>query len=566
MNDTAKRAVLAAVLVLVAPYLCLAEARKHALLVGVGHYTYLPSATLEGPPNDLRAMQRALTESWGFDPRNVTVLLDKDATKAAILGAIDRLAESTKPSDFVFLYFSGHGTSGYDRSFKDVGIDGNSGALIPADFKPGPADRLKEGLIIGSRDLRPRLEKIEKDRKLFVLFDSCFSGNAARLVFAVGQARYVAPTELVGDARALQHTEEEGPPPSGPPEAPEVPYPYTNLVYISAASKSEKAMDIDSRALRSGRAQTVDDQPHGALTNAFLLGLSGAADTNRDRKITYGELYQFVRDTVMQQFPHQPQLLVPAATREELLAAPVLATPTRPGASASGPAKLSAARPTLRVKTADLPADLARKIGATPGVTLTTSDGAYDLLVTQGPQGFKLYHASGDELAGYQAGQGAEVVERVARQVAVEELIGLAYPDQDFNVTVEIPGNRGFLKRGDQFVIDFAAEKDSHVLLFNVDSGGFVSVLYPFTKAEARPARKGRVPAAPDALRVSPPFGTEYLKVFAFAEKPAGFDRWIEASFSAKGPELDELLKMLRTAKGRKAQARLKVVTRASAR
>jgi hypothetical protein len=569
MRKAARRAALAAVIVLLGSSLCLAQARKHAILVGVGHYTYLPTATLEGPPNDIRAMQRVLTESWGFDPRNVTVLQDKDATKTAILSAIDRLAETTKPADFIFLYFSGHGTSGYDRTFKDVGIDGNSGALIPADFKPGPVDRLKEGLIIGSRDLRPRFEKIEKDRKLFVLFDSCFSGNAARLVFAVGQARYVAPTELVGDARALQHTEEEGPPPSGPPEAPEVPYPYANLLYISAASKSEKAMDIDSRALRSGRAQTVDDQPHGALTNAFLLGLSGAADTNRDRKITYGELYQFVRDTVMQQFPHQPQLLAPAMTREELLASPVLATTTRPsGASASGPAKVPAAtgKASLRVKTADLPAELARKIGATPGVTLTTGDGAYDLLVTQGPQGFKLYHASGDELAAYQAGQAGEVVERVARQVAVQELIGLDYPDQDFNVTLEIPGNRGFLKQGDQFVIDFAAEKDSHVLLFNVDNGGFVSVLYPFTKAEARPARKGRVPAAPDALRVSPPFGTEYLKVFAFVEKPAGFDRWIEASFSAKGPELDELLKMLRTAKGRKAQARLKVVTRASAR
>ena len=565
MRNAVKLSSLAAVTVLLGSSIGLAQPRKHAVLVGVGHYTYLPSATLEGPPNDIRAMQRVLTESWGFDPGNITVLQDKDATRAAILAAIDRLAESTRPNDFVFLYFSGHGTSGYDRSFRDVGIDGNSGALIPADFKPGPAERLKEGLIIGSRDLRPRFEKIEKDRKLFVLFDSCFSGNAARLVFAVGKARYVAPDELVGDPRALQHTEEEGPPPSGPPEAPEVPYPYTNLLYISAASKSEKAMDIDSRALRSGRAQTVDDQPHGALTNAFLLGLNGAADTNHDRKITYGELYQFVKDTVMQSFPHQPQLLVPAANREQLLAGPVLASPARPSA-ASGPPKVSAAKPALRVKTAELAPDLARKVGATPGVTLTTGDGAYDVLVTQGPQGFKLYHASGDELAAYQPGQASEVVERVARQVAVQELIGLDYPDQDFNVTVEIPGNRGFLKQGDQFVIDFAAEKDSYVLLFDVDNGGFVSVLYPFTKAEARPARKGRVPQAPDALRVSPPFGTEYLKIFAFAEKPVGFDRWIEASFSAKGPELDELLKMLRSAKGRKAQARLKVVTRASAR
>lgn len=586
MSHRTKAAALATVLALLGPAPTFAEAHKHAILVGVGNYMYLPRAALEGPPHDVRTLQRVLTEDWGFDPRNIVVLLDKAATKAAILAAVDRLAESTKPSDFVFLYFSGHGTSGYDRLFKDVGIDGNSGALIPADFRPGPVERLKEGLIIGSRDLRPRLERIDKDRKLFVVFDSCFSGNTARMVFATGQARYVPPTELLApgsDARALVHTaEDEGPATPGPPEAPEAPYPYSNVIYISAASKSEKAMDISSIALRTGRVRTVDDQPHGALTNALLEGLSGAADTNRDGKITYGELYQFAKDRVTQSFPHQPQLLAPTVGRDALLRAPVLST----AGSAAGPPPVTVLRPqaasapspppkvsgplpreqspSLKVKTVEVAADLARRIAALPGVSLMTGPGAYDLLVTEGALGFKLYHGSGDELASYRAGETAAVLERVARQVAVLELINLTYPDQDFNVTVDIPGNRGFLKERDQFVIDFSAERDSHVLLFDVDSGGTVSVLYPFSKDEARPVRKGRIPPSPDSLRVSPPFGTEYLKVVAFAEKPAGFDRWIEASFSPMQSELDELLKMLRTARGRKAQARLKVVTRGS--
>jgi hypothetical protein len=502
------------------------------------------------------------------------VLLDKAATKAAILAAVDELSESTKPSDFVLLYFSGHGTSGYDRAFKDVGIDGNSGALIPADFRPGSLASLKEGLIIGSRDLKPRLQKIDKDRRVFVVFDSCFSGNTARTVFAAGQARYVPPTELVSlaDARALVHTDEdEGPAAPGPPEAPEAPYPYTNVIYISAASKSERAMDISTIALRTGRVRTVDDQPHGALTNALLEGLSGAADTNRDGKITYDELYQFTKDRVTQSFPHQPQLLAPTLGREALLKATVLSTV---GASPGPPAPLvlrppvpSAANPpgpSLRVKTVEVAPDLVGKIGALPGVTLTTGPGPYDLLVTEGPLGFKLYHGSGDELASYRAGDTTAVVERIARQGPVLELINFTYPDQDFNVSLDVPGNRGFLKERDQFVIDFSAERDSHILVFDIDSGGTVSVLYPFTKEEAKAVRKGRIPAPPDSLRVSPPFGTEYLKIVAFVEKPAGFDRWIEATFSPIQPDLDELLKMLRTSRGRKAQARLKVVTRAS--
>ena len=544
------------------------QGRKYALLIGVGSYTYLPRSSLEGPPHDVRTLQRVLTQEWGFDPRDVVVLLDREATKAAILGALDRLASETRPSDYVFVYFSGHGTSGYDRTFKDVGIDGNSGALIPADFRPGPLPRLKESLIIGSRDLKPRLELLDKDRKLFVVFDSCFSGNAARMLFATGDARYIPPTELVESqgARALVHTEEDdsGPPLPGPPEAPETPYPYRNLIYISAASKSEKAVDISSAALRTGRVRTVDDQPHGALTNALLEGLSGTADTNRDGRVTYGELYEYAKGKVSESFPHQPQLLVPSVGREALLTAPVLgaaeAPPTTPAMAVLRPQAASPAK--LGVKLLEIAPTVAARVAALPGVRLVTGSGPYDILLTQGPLGFKLYHPSGDELASYPAGDEASVLERVARQVAVQALVDLAYPDQRFNVTVEVPGNRGFLSEHEPFVIDFAAERDSHVLLFDIDAGGTVSVLYPFSRDEARALRRGRIPPAPDSLRVSPPFGTEYLKIVAFVEKPPDFDRWIGAHFAPTAPQLEELLRMLRSAGGAKSQARLKIVTR----
>lgn len=201
-------------------------------------------------------------------------------------------------------------------------------------------------------------------------------------------------------------------------------------------------------------------------------------------------------------------------------------------------------------------------------MTVTTGAGAYELLVVQDGQGFKLVHPSGDEIATFEPSQLAEVLKRISRQVAVQALIDLKFPDQDFNATVEIPGNRGFLKQGEPFTIEFSAERDSHVLLVDIDNEGYVSVLYPFSAEEARPVRKGRVPSSGE-LKVSPPFGTDYVKVVAFQEKPAGFDRWMGASgqhFSPTGPELAQLLRMITTAKGSKAQARLKVVTRGAGR
>lgn len=542
-----------------------AQGSKHALLVGVGRYTHLPQATLEGPPHDLAALRKALTERWGFPPGNVTVLQDAEATKGAILSAVDALATTSRPGDFVFVYFSGHGTSGYDKEFKEVGIDGASGALIPADFKPGPPQALKDGLIIGSRDLKPRFLQLDRDRKLFVAFDSCFSGNAARSLFAAGKERYVPVSKLVaaGSARALGSFGDEEQGSFGAQTARDAPYPYSNLVYVSAASKAEKAMDIDSSALQSGRVQTVDGQPHGAMTNALLLGLSGAANTNQDASITYGELYQFVKDRVTQGFPHQPQLLAPeggALLQQPILGGGRAAAPARPP---QPPPTASASVSTFRVKLDQVAPAVARGIEAQPGVRLTTG-AAYDLLVVQGPQGFKLVHGSGDVLASYGPEKGAEVAARVGRQVAVAQLVDLDFPGQDFNVTVTVPGNRGFLRRGEPFTIEFTSERDAHLLLFDVDNEGYVTVLYPYDAAEMRPTRRGRIPSDGGELKVSPPFGTDYLKLVAFRQKPAGFERWKGADdlhLSPTGPELGQLLQMIRSAPGGKAQARLKIVT-----
>jgi hypothetical protein len=539
---------------------------KHALLVGVGRYSYLPKATLEGPPFDVQGLQAVLTR-FGFDPRNISVLLDEKATRPAILAAIDELAARTRPGDFVFIYFSGHGTSGYDPALKDVGLDGATGALVPADFKPGSPADLKKGLIIGSRDLRPLLERLDGQRDVLVAFDSCFSGNAAREIFAAGQARYVAPAELVtaeGRAVATFAGEDE---PFGAQTAKDPPFPYQTVVYLSAASKSERAMDIGSSLIRSGRVKTVDGQPHGAFTNAFIEGLNGSADTNRDGTVTNEELYRFVKDEVTEHFPHQPQLLMPEKSRDALLRSPVFG-----GVRAAAPAPIPPpSRPSppaspgsFRVKIQGLAPALAATITGIPGVTVTSGAGAYDLLVVHDDQGFKLVHPSGDEIGTYEPSQIAEVLQRISRQVAVQTLIDLRFPDQDFNATVEIPGNRGFLKQGEPFTIAFSAERDSHVLLMDIDSQGYVSVLYPFDAEEARPVRKGRVPASGE-LKVTPPFGTDYVKIVAFQEKPVGFDHWMGASgqhFSPTGPELASLLRMITTAKGSKAQARVKVVTR----
>jgi hypothetical protein len=338
-----------------------------------------------------------------------------------------------------------------------------------------------------------------------------------------------------------------------------LPFPYQNLIYISAASKSESARDITSSEITRGELTTVDGQPHGALTNSLLEGLSGAADSNGDHTLSYGELYAYVREHVSETFPHQPQLLAPETRRDAVLAKGVMAGGGAP-APAAAPSGKRPREGDLRVKLDGVPAAVSKKVQGMKGVAVVDS-GAYDVLVAPAKQGLAIYHESGDVIATLDNASADAVADRLQKQIAVRALLDLKFEGQDFNVTVRVPGNRGFLRKGDPFTIEAEAERPAVFLLIDVDTSGHVSVLFPFSEAELGAQRKVRVPPEPDALRVSPPYGTEYLKVFAFAQKPAGVDKWLKESFDATDPKLGRLVDWLQSMKGSRASDRLKVVT-----
>jgi len=547
-----KRALLALVALLALPGVVAADGQRYALLIGIGDYTG-GVTDLEGPPHDLDAIRQLLIEQWGFSPEHIQELLYSEATRARILAGIDSLQESTRPGDFIFLYFSGHGTSSYELT--DVGLDGNTGALVPSDLDLQATD-LREELIVGSRDLRPRLERLDRDRHIFAAFDACYSGAAVRSLRAVGRPRYVAlPT------RSFSAGFETEPMEFGALTAKSEPYPYQNLLYVSAAARFEAARDVTTSDIQARRATTVDGRPHGAFTNALLAGLSGAADTNADGVLTYGELYEFLRNEVSERFPQQPQLLAPEGDAGAARDMPVLGVQA-PTKTASRPV---AAPGPLRVRLEGVSSEVESRVSALQGVERASADGVYDVLLALEDGAYRLYHGSGDVLASYSVGQSDEAVERVAREVKVRRLLDLRFEKQDFNVSVSIPGHRGFLTRDEQFSIELAAEAEAHLLLLNVDSQGHVSVLYPFEPEELRATRAASV-GAPEELRVSPPFGTEHLKLFAFRQKPPGLEHWIEASFSPLDPQLDRLIEQVSAAPGSKAEGRLKLVTRETVR
>ncbi|MCP4108871.1 MAG: caspase family protein, partial [Desulfobacteraceae bacterium] len=161
--------------------LSITRAANHALLIGIGSYPGLSAMQqLEGPPFDVESLRNVLEKSFGFPPANVTTLVNGQASRTGILNALDNLVPATKPDDFIFLYFSGHGTSSYDPDRKEWGLDPLSGALMPSDFKTGEIKDMVAQLIIGTRDIKPRLMKLDKDRRILAVFDACFSELTVR--------------------------------------------------------------------------------------------------------------------------------------------------------------------------------------------------------------------------------------------------------------------------------------------------------------------------------------------------------------------------------------------------
>jgi hypothetical protein len=139
----------------------------HALVVAVAAYpkvTPLPAAVL----NDAREVAAVLMSPvhCGYNPNNVTLLLDAQATLDALRRELAALATRAKPDDTVMLFFSGHGARLGDPANQES-------ALIPYDCDPANA----ASTVLSEAELSAAIASITAQR-LVVLIDACHSGGA----------------------------------------------------------------------------------------------------------------------------------------------------------------------------------------------------------------------------------------------------------------------------------------------------------------------------------------------------------------------------------------------------
>ncbi|MGB5959972.1 MAG: caspase family protein [Coleofasciculaceae cyanobacterium] len=157
--------------------------RKLALLVGINSYIKDP---LEGCLNDLDLQRNLLIHRFGFNPKDILVLSDKDATREGILTAFEEhLIKQAKPGDVVVYHYSGHGSRIFDPNpiVVEPGKEGMNGTFVPVDGNL-PAGYPEVGGSV--QDIMGHtlflLMSALKSENVTVVLDSCFSGGGTREV------------------------------------------------------------------------------------------------------------------------------------------------------------------------------------------------------------------------------------------------------------------------------------------------------------------------------------------------------------------------------------------------
>lgn len=138
---------------------------RHALVIGIGHYSDPRIPVLRGVERDMASV-RQLTRAMAIPDANVSVLRDGQASAERIRAAIRALDAKVRDGDRVFVYYSGHGTRWYDPSIKD---DGCTEGLLAADGQALTNVEL-------ARALAPMARRADK---MMVFYDACFSGGVA---------------------------------------------------------------------------------------------------------------------------------------------------------------------------------------------------------------------------------------------------------------------------------------------------------------------------------------------------------------------------------------------------
>lgn len=142
----------------------------HALVVGIAEYQRVNKLP---PVRDAQGIGGLLVDPsrCGYAPENVRLLLDGQATQAAVREALAQIAARSDEESTAFVYWSGHGGRVDSGPYADQ-------YLLPVDTLYESDESLAQTAISGA-ELTTALQAIAA-RKVVIIFDCCHAGGIGR--------------------------------------------------------------------------------------------------------------------------------------------------------------------------------------------------------------------------------------------------------------------------------------------------------------------------------------------------------------------------------------------------
>jgi len=312
---------------------------KWALVVGISDYTHFGDeigGDLPGAANDARAVADVLINRYGFDPDNVKLVLDGEATRDRLVSELSGwLPSVARPGDLVWFYFAGHGSQAWDMDGDED--DGLDETVCPADVMRGNTE-----MDILDDEIGVWLNQIPTDN-VVVVWDKCHAKSSTRAVTPFARPRSldrdvkkdVAKPTGATEGRTAAASEDGGGIRSG-------------ILEIASAQADEVAMDVAFPSKQQG-----GDPTHGgAFTTPFVQNL-----WNADEDATYEEVFTKTKqDMRRNRFRQQPDI-----DDKEMKDRPLFwvadAAPQPQAPASATPAAVPAAPPPGSVRILEMPSE-----------------------------------------------------------------------------------------------------------------------------------------------------------------------------------------------------------------
>jgi len=232
----------------------MSESQAYALLIGIAAYHHL--RPLSKTTIDAQDLHGLLGQS-DYPPPNLALLLDEQATKAAISDRLDWLARRAGPDDTVLIFFSGHGAQ-------------RIGGFEPGEYLcPAEADWYNlRATAISDEEFTTALRAIRAGR-VAVFLDACHSGG-------VGEPKDAALRVKAGLSEAAYARLAEG----------------RGRTIIASCRPDEVSWELPGMR-------------NGLFTHYLLEGLHGKA-ADPDGTVGILDLFKYVSQQVPQRKPQHP--------------------------------------------------------------------------------------------------------------------------------------------------------------------------------------------------------------------------------------------------------------------